>query len=108
MISHLCFRKRVAPNGGKFKAPLHPFSNYLCLAYFGLVLVLMTRIDDFRAGASASHLVDRAGRSGADTRADQPAKCRAERACAQQQSASRCTRPHDPDPEYAQERRIST
>jgi len=39
--------------GGMFKAPLHPFSNYLCLGYFGLVLVLMTRIDDFRAGAIA-------------------------------------------------------
>ena len=46
VISHLCFRKRVAP-GGRFKALLHRSPATCAPAYFGLVLVSMARVDDF-------------------------------------------------------------
>jgi phenylalanine-specific permease len=51
VLSHLRFRNRFA--AGAFKAPLYPIANYACLAFFALVLVLMTRIPDFRTGAIA-------------------------------------------------------
>jgi L-asparagine transporter-like permease len=47
----LRFRNRFA--AGAFKAPLYPIANYACLAFFALVLVLMTRIPEFRTGAIA-------------------------------------------------------
>ncbi|MER7792946.1 amino acid permease [Streptomyces sp. NPDC097640] len=50
-LSHLRFR--MAGQHSSFKAPFHPYSNYLCLAYFAMIAVLMTRIPDFRAGAIA-------------------------------------------------------
>ncbi len=53
VYSHLRFRKLGAPGAKTFKAPFSPLSNYLCLAYFVLVFVLMTRIPDFQAGAIA-------------------------------------------------------
>jgi hypothetical protein len=108
VVSHLYFGKRVAPHGGKFKALLHPLSNYLFLGYFGLVLVLMTR--SMTSGGRRhrlAHLADRAGRSGADTRADQPAKCRA--GPPRQQSARLGVPGHTtPTRDNAQERRMST
>ncbi|WP_413798349.1 amino acid permease [Streptomyces iranensis] len=55
-LSHLRFRKAVAldaASGRAFKAPFQPYSNYLCLAYFVLVVVLMAQIPDFRKGAIA-------------------------------------------------------
>ncbi|MHC2546367.1 L-asparagine transporter-like permease [Corynebacterium hesseae] len=48
-VAHLNFRKRC-PNAA-FRAPLYPIANYLCLAFFALVIVLMFMLPDYRTGA---------------------------------------------------------
>ncbi|MDH6244457.1 amino acid permease [Mycobacterium sp. OTB74] len=50
-LTHLRFRAREGV--GAFKTPLSPFTNYVCLAYFVLIYVLMTRIPSFHSGAIA-------------------------------------------------------
>ena len=51
-ISHLRYR-RANGHTGTFRSPLHPYTNYLVLAYLAGVVVLMTQLPDFRAGAIA-------------------------------------------------------
>ena len=51
ILSHLRFRAREGV--GDFKAPLFPIANYLCLAYFVMIYVLMTQDPASRSGAIA-------------------------------------------------------
>lgn len=51
VISHLRFRRNNPP--GAFTAPLFPIANYVCLAFFLMIYILMTMISDFRPGAVA-------------------------------------------------------
>lgn len=50
-FAHLNFRK--AGGGSSFQAPGFPWVNYLCAAYFVLVLILMAVLPDYRAGLIA-------------------------------------------------------
>lgn len=50
-FAHLNFRKQGLSS--TFKAPLYPAANYICAAYFALVLVLMAVLPDYRAGLIA-------------------------------------------------------
>lgn len=54
-ISHLRFRKRMAEQGKApaFRAPLFPIGNYLCLAFFAMIIVLMAILPDYRQGVIA-------------------------------------------------------
>jgi phenylalanine-specific permease len=49
-IAHLRFRKTAEAGQLTFKSPWYPYSNYLCLAYFVLVFVLMYFAPGFRTG----------------------------------------------------------
>ena len=48
-VAHLKFRRRC-PDAA-FRAPLYPVANYLCLAFFALIIVLMFMLPDYRTGA---------------------------------------------------------
>lgn len=50
-LSHLRFRARESTS--VYKAPFFPITNYLCLAYFALIYVLMTQDPSSHAGAIA-------------------------------------------------------
>ena len=50
-FAHLNFRKRGYSSS--FKAPLFPVANYICAAYFVLVIVLMAMLPDYRVGLAA-------------------------------------------------------
>ena len=50
-FAHLNFRRRG--ESSSFTAPGYPVANYLCAAYFALVLVLMAVLPDYRAGLFA-------------------------------------------------------
>ncbi|BBX85380.1 amino acid permease [Mycolicibacterium aubagnense] len=50
-LSHLRFRAREG--AGVFKTPLSPITNYLCLAYFALIYLLMTQDPSSHSGAIA-------------------------------------------------------
>ena len=50
-FAHLNFRR--AGHGSSFSAPGFPWANYVCAAYFVLVLVLMGILPDYRAGLVA-------------------------------------------------------
>ena len=54
-VSHLNFRRRMKAAGHTpaFLAPLYPFANYLCLAFFAGIVVLMTMLPDYRQGVIA-------------------------------------------------------
>lgn len=54
-ISHLRFRKTQQRDGetSTYRSPLYPYANYLCLAFFALLVVLMAIIPDFQTGAIA-------------------------------------------------------
>jgi amino acid transporter, AAT family len=48
IVANLKFRKAKAGQTIEFKTPWHPFSNYACLAFMVLLLVLMTQIPDMK------------------------------------------------------------
>lgn len=52
-LAHLKFRAAQRRKGreSKFKALLSPASNYICIAFLGLILVLMCTIDGMRLSA---------------------------------------------------------
>lgn len=50
-ISHLRFRRIQGKTS--YPAPLFPFANYLCMAFFTLVVVLMAFLPDYRTGLIA-------------------------------------------------------
>ena len=52
-MAHLKFRAAQRRKGreSKFKALLAPASNYFCIAFLGLILVLMCTIDGMRLSA---------------------------------------------------------
>lgn len=54
-ISHLRFRKAQDRTGetSAYRSPLYPYANYLCLAFFALLVVLMAMLPDFRTGSIA-------------------------------------------------------
>lgn len=54
-VSHLGFRKQLRREGriSAYRAPFAPVANYLCLAFFALLLVLMGFLPDYRAGLIA-------------------------------------------------------
>ncbi|WP_288750899.1 amino acid permease [uncultured Corynebacterium sp.] len=47
-LSHLNFRKHAGNT--KFPAPFYPVANWICIAFFALVLVLMGILPDYRMG----------------------------------------------------------
>lgn len=47
-LSHLNFRKNAGAT--KFPAPLYPVANWICIAFFALVLILMGILPDYRMG----------------------------------------------------------
>ncbi len=55
VLSHLKFRQRFNRAGttARFRAPLYPFANWLCLAVFALVIVLMGILPEYRTGLIA-------------------------------------------------------
>ncbi|HJV16880.1 MAG TPA: amino acid permease [Bacillales bacterium] len=48
IVANLKFRKAKAGQRLEFKTPWHPISNYACLAFMVLLLVLMTQIPDMK------------------------------------------------------------
>ncbi len=52
-LAHLKFKAQLRRRGRdtKFKTPLHPFSNYLCITFLGMILVLMLIMPDTRISA---------------------------------------------------------
>jgi amino acid transporter, AAT family len=48
IIVNLKFRKAKAGQTIEFKTPWHPVSNYICLAFMAMIVVLMTQIDDMK------------------------------------------------------------
>ncbi|APT93817.1 aromatic amino acid transporter [Corynebacterium phocae] len=55
VISHLKFRKLMKTQGHEpsYRAPLYPLANYFCLAFFAMIVVLMTRLADYQQAAIA-------------------------------------------------------
>lgn len=55
VISHLRFRKSLgeAASRNAYRSPWHPYTNYLVLAFFALLVVLMAIMPDFQTGAIA-------------------------------------------------------
>ncbi len=51
--AHLRFRAAMRRQGREtqFKALLYPFGNYLCIAFLGMILLLMCTMDDMRLSA---------------------------------------------------------
>lgn len=51
-VSHLIFRRRENPDGtqSSFPAPLYPVANYICIAFFIIVLILMGILPEYRMG----------------------------------------------------------
>lgn len=51
-ISHLNFRRRENPDGTRsaYPAPLYPVANWVCIAFFALILVLMGILPEYRMG----------------------------------------------------------
>lgn len=55
-ITDIYFHKKLgkkAVNKLKFKAPFYPYSNYFCLAYLVLLLILMVMVPSYRTGIIA-------------------------------------------------------
>mgnify|MGYP005972512217 CR=1 FL=1 len=52
-LAHLRFRAAMRRQGREtqFKALLYPFGNYLCIAFLGMILLLMCTMDDMRLSA---------------------------------------------------------
>lgn len=52
-LAHLRFRAAMRRKGRdtQFKALLYPAGNYLCIAFLGMILVLMCTMDDMRLSA---------------------------------------------------------
>lgn len=48
IVVNLKFRKAKAGENIEFKTPWHPISNYACLAFMALIIILMTQIDDMK------------------------------------------------------------
>jgi amino acid transporter, AAT family len=50
IIINLKFRKAKGQDAAKleFKTPLHPYSNYVCLAFLVMIVGLMTKMDDMK------------------------------------------------------------
>lgn len=48
IVANLKFRKAKAGENIEFKTPWHPVSNYVCLAFMVLLIILMTQIPDMR------------------------------------------------------------
>lgn len=54
-VAHLRFRARLKATGSdsKYRSPFTPVANYVCLAYFALLIVLMGFLPDYRIGLLA-------------------------------------------------------
>jgi amino acid transporter, AAT family len=48
IVANLKFRKAKEGQTIEFKTPWHPISNYVCLAFMGVLVILMTQIPDMK------------------------------------------------------------